>query len=108
MTNTYRIRYQRDHLDLVTDRPATSPISALNLFHKEMQVALGLGPKDYKLVQLSLLYNANSHGTPEMVESAYDLPKADNPDLAAIYKITRQEETEAMEFLATTPVKEIS
>lgn len=107
MTNTYRVRYTLNGLPVIEDFQASSPISALNFFHRKLQILKDHKPKEYVLNGISLFYNANASGQPLMVESAYDAPKTDNPDLKEIYKVTRPEDTEAFGFLATTPTREI-
>lgn len=108
MLNIYRIRYTLKGHPIIEDFQAGSPISALNFFHRKLQVIQKNEPKDYVLNRLSLFYNANASGQPLMVESPYDIPKTDNPDLKEIYKTTRPDQETAFGFLATTPTKEVT
>lgn len=95
MIAKYRIRYTWGGKDYVVDAPSTSPIAALNGFHKLMQLVTErhgvdvirpmLKPADYKITSLHVIFDANDHSLSrlpiKMVEQKYDLPETPNPDL---------------------------
>ncbi len=111
MTNTYKIRYQRKGKEgeTITTLSAPNPVSALNSFHRDIQTKANVGAKDYKILSFALYYNNDStgRGRGEWVESKYDMPASDNPDLGKVVKPV-EAETEAMPFLASTPTREIT
>lgn len=97
----YRIRYSRKNLTgsaipCTCDVMGVSAISALNAFHREMQLTKELGddkrnvlrpklaPDEYSITSIALLYNSDNSGRArgEWIESAFDLPaNARNPDV---------------------------
>ncbi len=116
----YRIRYSVGSLDRVKDVDGPNPISALNSFHREIQlhrevssdrktvIRESLGPDQYKVTSCCLIYNDDPTGRQRghLVESPFDLPASPNPILAASKPRYCDDPTEAMPFLADTPVKE--
>jgi hypothetical protein len=112
----YRVRYTRKSdtgaaIPCTQDIYGVSAISALNHFHREMQLSreVGedrktiirpkLGPKDYIITKISHIFNSDPTGKQrgEVIESDFDLPgSARNPDLT--FK-QPSFETEAMGFM---------
>lgn len=95
MAARYRIRYIYNGKDFVFDAPAQNPISALNGFHKLMQLTTErngvnvvrpmLNPEDYKITSLHVVFDSNDHSFSKlpikMVEQKYDLPNTPNPSV---------------------------
>lgn len=97
----YRIRYSRKNLTgsaipCTCDVMGVSAPSALNAFHREMQLTKELGddhrsvlrpklnPDEYTILSIALLFNSDTSGKckGEWIESLFDLPaNARNPDV---------------------------
>lgn len=79
---------------------APNPVSALNQFHRLMQLKSGIRSKDYKLKKLALFYNSDAWGRgSDYIESEIDLPASANPDLLKI-EDNKQELQEEAPFIS--------
>ncbi len=113
----YRIRYTRkgnaSELPLTEDVDGVGAISALNVFHRTLQLQAKmssdkktvlrpkLAPSDYSIVSIAILYNTDPSGwnKGETVESPFDLPAgAKNPDLRPVQPLNHDN---MMAFMAT-------
>jgi hypothetical protein len=72
----------------------TSPINALDKFHKSIQLTSGISHKDYKIISLGLVYNLDPTGGCKLdnVESRYDVPTSPNPDLQPEAVVKKEKE----------------
>lgn len=77
----FRVRYKLNSVDAAWDTHCSSPITALNQFHKHVQVELARKPEEYELASLNEVYNSDPTGAGRgiMIESPYDLPHSANP-----------------------------
>jgi len=104
----YRVRYTRkgntSEIPCVEDVTGVGALSALNAFHRTMQLQAQLSsdkktvlrpklaPSDYSIVSIAILYNTDPSGwnKGETVESPFDLPaKSKNPDLRPIQPLNQ-------------------
>lgn len=98
---TFVIRFtEKGSEPKATHKPGSSVISALNFFHKEMQLAKNLKPEDYHIISIGLYYNDDSTGRAKgnWRESLFDLPKTPNPDVKLHLKKIEEESTTTMPF----------
>jgi hypothetical protein len=113
----YRIRYERlgesgATMPFTKDVYGVSAISALNCFHRDMQLTKEIAddkktvmrdklkPDEYSVTQICLLYNSDASGKcrGEWVESPFDLPpNSKNPDL---WKKEEPKQNDAFAFMA--------
>lgn len=113
----YRVRYTRkgntSEIPLTEDVVGVGALSALNVFHRTMQLQSKmsndkktvlrpkLAPSDYSIVSIAILYNTDPSGwnKGETVESPFDLPVGSkNPDLRRVQPLN---EENMMAFMAT-------
>ena len=80
----FKIRYTLNNEPMAETIEATSPISALDKFHRSMQLVSGINHKKYKIASLASFYPLDPQGTARLGfhESRYDLPHGDNPNLS--------------------------
>ena len=79
----FRIRYSAGPIPAAWDTTCSSPIAALDQFHKHMQVELAKRPEEYNLEALAEVDNTDPTGgcRGSQVESPFDLPTSGNPDV---------------------------
>lgn len=103
----FRIRYNlQNRVPAAWDTRCSSPVMALNQFHRHAQLEVGMTPKEYSITGLFEFYNsdATGRGRGVVIESAFDLPTSENPSV--VQEIMEAAPgTTAFEFLATTPIK---
>ncbi len=102
----FRIRYSAGPIPASWDTHCSSPVTALNQFHKHIQVELGKRPEEYQLEKLSEVYNTDPTGNLRgiTVESQFDLPTSANPEVMAKSTGELVEPTQTMAFYDDLPV----
>ncbi len=60
---------------------ATSTISAIDLFHKQMQLECARRPADYRMAKVDQVYREGFDGKGKEVRSTVDLPNCPNPEV---------------------------
>lgn len=110
LMKTYRIRYSVTPIPAVWDTRCTSPITALNQFHRHVQLELGHQPSSYTVLSLSEVYNTDPTGKLRglVVESKFDLPTSGNPTVTKETKEGVQDGTGLMAFYDDVPVRAAS
>jgi hypothetical protein len=81
----FKIRYLLNNEPITESVEGSGPISALDHFHKSIQLKSGFNPEDYKIVSLALVYAVDPFGSARQgyAESRFDLPHSTNPNLKA-------------------------
>lgn len=63
------------------DVDSGNPVSALDVFHKDMQIRQNIPSDGYDITRMALTYNDTGLGRGTIRESVYDLPKSKNPSI---------------------------
>lgn len=103
----FRIRYSAGSIPAAWDTFCSTPITALNQFHKHMQIELAKKPEDYKLEKLVEVYNTDPTGNNRgiTVESPFDLPTSPNPLISTKPELGGcQDDTNLMAFYDDIPI----
>ncbi len=95
----FKIRFTLKGQPMEEKLEGANPISALDHFHKSMQLTSVIKPGEYKILSLHHIYPKDPWGTTKlgMIESRFDIPKTANPNLA--YAPRRPALTEEMPFV---------
>lgn len=100
----YKIRYTLNGEPMSETIYSPGPVSALDKFHRSMQITSGVKPEEYEIISLGHVYNLDSTGAGRLqdVESRFDLPGSPNPNLLT-RKVAIPAETEPFAFMASIP-----
>lgn len=81
--NRFKVRYIKGDRETYIYIDAANPVSALNSFHKTLQLKQGVRADEYRITGMALRYTRNPYGLIDdgFMESEFDLPKSANPDL---------------------------
>ncbi len=103
----YKIRYWAgEDRGLSIDFDASSPVTALNQFHRMMQLDEEILPDKYGIKSIGLYYNSDASGNQrgEWIESLFDLPDTKNPIIPKAPRVDAEDQTTAFPFLKEIPV----
>jgi hypothetical protein len=98
--NKYRIKYSLESAPgcvFVKDIQATGPVRALDMFHKDIQVDRGIAQHSYKVGYMGLMYSSDAFGRTDsdVIESSFDLPKCENPNMKPVKSVPADFTSEA-------------
>ena len=80
-TKLFRFKYKLGETEAVWDTTCLSPITAIDRFHRHVQLELARKPEEYKVEAMFHVYNEDSTGRQrgKIIESQYDYPHSANP-----------------------------
>jgi hypothetical protein len=81
--NTYKIKYNHKGVIGEMRLDASSPIPAINKFHRIMQMERKVLPENYRMTEMDWIYMENGLHTP-MHSQPVDIPNSPTPDLSPV------------------------